>query len=504
MRPIGSMNTAVKSLPTEEVSETLEDVQFGPEALDRRRDRVRAHQATIAFARQAWIKNNKYFYSSVQKLFRFLIEPGKKVLSLRCQTGFFLDAAQAGRGVGVDLSEEMIAVAKSENPNFEFQVSNPEDYIPSERFDYIIFSDVGDTVEVSKVLNNLHAGCERHTRLIIYSYNHLWEPVVNLAVRLKLRMPLTDQNWLSEDDLSGLLELSNFELLKSFRILLFPYYVPLLSTFLNRFIARLPLINRLCFLTVLVARPTLAPKESKHFSVSVIIPCKNEKGNVEVAVNRIPQMGAHTEIIFCDDRSTDGTAEEVLRVKQARPDRDIQLAYGPGICKAKNVWIGFEKARGDILMILDADLTVMPEELPLFVEAIVSNKGEFINGSRLVYPLPKAAMKTFNMFGNKVFGLIFTYLLGRRTKDTLCGTKVIWRTDWERIRPYIGNWGVTDRWGDYDLLLSAAKLNLKIVDLPVHYQERVYGVTKMVNVVQNGIHMLKISYYGFQRLKLWY
>ena len=255
---------------------------------------------------------------------------------------------------------------------------------------------------------------------------------------------------------------------------------------------------------VIVGRmlPQRIPK--RELSVSVIIPCKDEKGNVEDAVRRIPRLAGQTEIIFCDDHSTDGTLEEVMRVRSVYSEQHIRLEYGPGICKSKNVWTGFNAATGDILMILDADLTTMPEELGYFLDVIASGQAEFVNGSRLIYPVPKGAMNAANMLGNKVFSVAFTYLLGQRVKDTLCGTKVLWRSDWERIKPMLGSWGTEDRWGDYELLFGAAKLNLKILDLPVHYQERIYGSTKMTKVFRHGLIMLKMCWHGFLKLKLGY
>jgi glycosyltransferase involved in cell wall biosynthesis len=255
---------------------------------------------------------------------------------------------------------------------------------------------------------------------------------------------------------------------------------------------------------IVVARPKPEPVNRSRLTVSVIIPCKNEKGNIEDAVKRIPELGHRTELIFCDDMSSDGTADEIRRMQQLYPDRLIRLVKGPGICKSTNVWTGFEAASGEILAILDADLTVMPEELPYFVDAICCGYAEFINGSRLVYPVPKTAMKAANMLGNKFFSLVFSYLLGQRIKDTLCGTKVLWRADWDRIRPMIGTWGTMDRWGDYELLFGAAKLNLRILDQPVHYQERIYGATKMTKVFENGIIMLKMCMHGFLKLRVDY
>ena len=228
-----------------------------------------------------------------------------------------------------------------------------------------------------------------------------------------------------------------------------------------------------------VARLVPAPIDREKLSVSVIIPCKDERGNVADAVRRIPPLGGRTEIIFCDDKSIDGTASEVRRMQEMHPECDIRLEQGPGICKSENVWTGFDAASGDILVILDADLTTMPEELPYFVEAMASGVAEFVNGSRLIYPVPRGAMKGANMLGNKFFSLAFSYLLKQRVKDTLCGTKVLWRSDWQRLKLFCGTWGIEDRWGDYELLFGASKLNLRIVDLPVHYQERVYGTTNM-------------------------
>ncbi len=477
---------------------------WGPAALGAKRDAVRQHQARFAAQRERWIAGNAYFYNQVKRILRFIIEPGKRVLNLRCQTGFLLDALAPARGVGIEVSREMTAIAQQKFPQHEFLTADPEDLALNETFDYILFDNVSDTVDVQRAFTQLQRVAEPHTRLVIYTYNHLWEPILTLAERLRLKMPLPEQNWLSEDDLRNLLELAGWQWLRTYRIVLFPKWIPLLSWFMNRVLAKLPGLNRLCMINVLVARPAPQPVAPQSVSVSVIIPCKNEAGNIEPAVRRIPQMGRHTEIIFCDDKSTDGTADEVRRMQREHPDKDIKLVPGPGICKAQNVWTGFRAATGDILMILDADLTVMPEELPYFFDAIVTGKGEFINGSRMVYPMQQQAMKFTNMLGNKFFSLVFAYLLDQRIRDTLCGTKVLWRRDWHRLEKLLGTWGVEDRWGDYEELFGAAKLHLRIIDLPVHYQERIYGTTKMVKVFHNGLRMLRMCLACFRKLKLGY
>ncbi len=389
----------------------------------------------------------------------------------------------------------------STDPHYVFLQSDLEDLQLDGQFDYILFSDVADTIDVQQALERLKPLCANHTRLLIYTYSHLWEPILRLAERLRLRVPLKDVNWLSKHDLLTLLKLAGFECLYVYRIILFPKWIPLLSELLNRVLARLPGLRSLCMVTVLVARPSPVRRNPDSKKVSVIVPCKNEQGNVEAVVRRIPDMGSHTEIIFCDDQSTDGTAEEVRRMMERHPLRDIKLVEGPGICKADNVWTGFDAASGDVLMILDADLTVMPEELPNFFRALTDGTGEFINGSRLVYPMQRLAMKYSNMQGNKFFSMVFSFLLDQRIKDTLCGTKVLWRTDWERIRPLLRTWGVKDYWGDYELLFGAARRHLRIIDLPVHYQERLYGTTKMVRVFWNGMNMLRMCLAACIKLK---
>jgi SAM-dependent methyltransferase len=484
--------------------------QWGPAALDQRRERTRDHLAKIAARRESWINRNKYYYELLNRLFRFLVEPDKKVLSVRCGTGNLLAVVQPSDGKGVEICDEIVDIARQRNPSFEFAVAFPDKqefqqaFGPDEKFDYILLNDIGDIVDVLQALRNLRPLCLRHTRLLVATYNHLWEPLVTFAEWVGMKVPRTEQNWLSTSDIRNLLKLAGFEALQTHRIVLLPKYFPLLSTFLNRFCARLPFLSKLCMTQVVVARMLPPPVLPEELAVSVVIPCKNEKGNVEDAVLRIPHLTGRTELIFCDDQSTDGTAEEVLRVQALYPDKDIRLARGPGVCKSRNVWTGFDAATGDILMILDADLTTIPEELSYFVDVIVSGQAEFVNGSRLIYPVPKGAMNTANMLGNKFFSVAFTYLLGQRVKDTLCGTKVLWKSDWERIRPMLGGWGTEDRWGDYELLFGAAKLNLKIVDLPVHYQERIYGSTKMTRVFRNGLVMLRMCWHGFLKLKLGY
>ena len=481
--------------------EVLATETWGPSALDEMREARRKHQDAVAGRRVEWIRSNKYFYDRLKRLFQFIVEPGKRVLEVRCETGHFLDSVVPSYGLGVEISESMVASARQKFPNLQFVQSDPEDLELNETFDYILFNHIFDTVDILRAFDRIRQHCTSETQLVVINYNQLWQPILQLASKTGLRSRFVEPNWVSENDIRNFLKLAGFRPVRKHRLVLFPKWIPILSGLMNDWLARLPGLRRLCLMQVIVARLMPKPKREEDVTVSVVVPCRNEIGNVQPAVERIPSMGKHTEILFCNDKSTDGTADEVRRMKALYPDKDIRLVEGPGICKAENVWTGFRASRGDVLMILDADLTVLPEELPVFFRALVSSRGDFVNGSRLVYPMQRYAMKFANMIGNKFFGLVFSYLLDQRIKDTLCGTKVLWRKDWISMESSLGMWGIQDHWGDYELLFGATKLHLEIVEVPVHYQERIYGVTKMTRVFSNGLRMLRICWHAWGRLE---
>jgi SAM-dependent methyltransferase len=479
---------------------TGKQMSWGIAALDEVRQARRAHQDANANGREKWIKRNPYFYERAARLLRFIVEPGKRVLEIRCLTGHMLEKLEPSRGVGVEIGGSILEIARNEHPHLEFVQSDPENLNLNECFDYVVFNHVFDTLDILRAFERVRRHCTEDTVFIIVNYSQWWQPILELASRLGLRSQFVEPNWVNENDLRGFLKLAGFRPVHKYRSMLVPKWVPGVSWILNEILGRFPGLRRLCMMQIMVARPVREAKRLEAVSVSVIVPCKNEEKNIQLAVERIPVMGKQTEIIFCDDHSTDGTASEVRRMQALHPEKTIRLVSGPGVCKAENVWTGFRAATGDVLMILDADLAVMPEELPIFLEALVKGRGEFINGSRLVYPMQKLAMKFANMIGNKFFGLTFSFLLDQRIKDTLCGTKVLWRRDWTRMERNLGTWGIKDLWGDYELLFGASRLQLEIVEVPVHYQERLHGVTKMTRVFANGWRMVKICWHAWRRL----
>ena len=454
----------------------------------------------LAADREYWQRKGSYYYEDQQRYMRFLIPEGLRVLEVGCGLGDLLAAVKPSRGVGVDLSGSMVKEASRRHPSLEFRVADCESLDLDETFDIIILADVmGHLLDVEAALRRLRACCTPKTRIVIAYYNFLWEPLLRLTEWLGLKMPQQQQNWLSPADIHNLLRLADYEVVKTERRLLLPKRIPVISAVLNRFLAFLPGLNRLCLSHYIVARKR-GPRTRPEYSTTILIPCRNEQGNIEPAIQRIPKFGSNQEILFVDGHSTDGTPQEIQRVIAAYPEKDIKFLIQDGKGKGDAVRKGFAHATGEILMILDADLTMPPEDLPKFYDAIASDKGEFINGSRLVYPMEQEAMRFLNLLGNKFFSMAFSWLLNQRIKDTLCGTKVLFRDDYLRIVTNRNYFGDFDPFGDFDLLFGATKLNLKILEVPIRYQDRTYGTTN-IHRFAHGWLLLKMTVYGFFRLK---
>jgi ubiquinone/menaquinone biosynthesis C-methylase UbiE len=455
----------------------------------------------LAPRRDYWKRKNSYYYDYVENFLSFLVAPNKSVLEVGCGTGDLLFKLNPKRGLGIDISSKMLEIAniKYKKKGLEFRMADIKDI--NEEFDFVVMSDVvGYMEDVQNVFLKLHQVTHPGTRIIITQYSQLWEPVLGLASRLKLRMPSSIQNWLSADDIENLLYLSGFEVVKRGSKLLLPKYIPLLSSLCNRFLVNLWPFNNFALINYLVARPSPTPNKIPA-SVSIVVPARNEAGMIKKIVDELPDLGSKTEVILVEGHSKDNTRQEIKEVlKSYRGNKRLRFTVQDGIGKGDAVRKGFDMADGDILMIYDADVTVPPEELEKFYDALTAGKGEFINGCRLVYPMEKQSMNILNYAGNKFFSFMFSWLLGQKIKDTLCGTKVFWKKDYEDIkrgRRFFGNF---DPFGDFDLLFGAAKLNLKIVDLPVHYKERVYGMTN-ISRWRHGWLLLKMTLFAMKKIK---
>lgn len=468
-------------------------------------EKIAEYFDSVADRRDRWIAKNRYYYGQIEKLARFIVPAGSRVLELGCGTGNLLHAVRPSRGVGVDISGRMIEIARQKYPGYLFVHSSLEEFEADEEFEYIIVSDTLDTVDdVQSALEKIRDLSSPRTRVLISTFNYLWQPVIKLAEAISQRMPQPTPSWLSQFDVENLCELAGLETISAGNRILIPKPIFFISDWVNRYLAQLPLVNHLCLVHYRVVKsrnivPVAAARN--RFSCSVVIPARNERGNIANALKRLPRMGKSTEVIFVEGHSQDGTWEEIRRVAEDyRGKWAIRFFRQPGKGKGDAVRRGFSAASGDILMILDADLTVSPEDLPKFYDAIATGRGEFLNGSRLVYPLEKQAMNFLNIVGNKVFSMLFTYLLGRKLKDTLCGTKVLFREDYEKIARNRSYFGDFDPFGDYDLIFGAVKQNLKIVEIPIRYKSRTYGSTN-IRRFNDGWLLLKMCLFAARKIK---
>lgn len=539
-----------------ELTETLanarpETVQTYDPARAAYADARRRHWDQQAVASDSYKGWGGAYHERLIEIYRFAITPGLRVLEIGCGTGDLLAAVKPSYGVGVDLSLEMIARARARHPNLHFVEADAHDFsfdeslhgptsgASSGTFDVIILSDlVNDLWDVQLVLQRLRPLCHPRTRMMLNMYSKLWEWPLGFAQRAGLTRRQLRQNWFTPGDLANLLYLAGFEVMRHQQEVLWPLRTPIVEGLCNRYLVKLWPFRHLALTNVLLARPQPEPRpestgrepttlgreltthkrepatpgrgmaHDQHDStvrprrptVSVIVAARNEEGNVENIFNRVPQMGGGTELIFVEGHSNDDTYGAIERAIAARVGTNTKLFRQPGKGKGDAVRKGFAEAGGDVLMILDADLTVPPEDLPRFYDALVSGKGEFVNGVRLVYPMEAHAMRLLNLAGNKFFSMAFSWLLGQPIKDTLCGTKVLWRDEYRLLvanRPYFGDF---DPFGDFDLIFGAAKLNLKIVDLPVRYRDRTYGTTN-ISRFRHGWLLLQMTAVAARRLK---
>jgi hypothetical protein len=458
-----------------------------------------------------YYKKNAAYHDAITRLIRFVVPEGANVLQVGCATGDLLAELRPGTGVGVEMSPRMVARAKEKYPQLDFVLCDPEQLDAPElrgrTFDFIVVSDMLGTMDdIWAAFRAIHQVCHSETRVIITYYNFLWEPVLSAATKLGFRAPIPDQNWLGMADIENLIELSGFDLIRRGTAQLLPMSLGPLSRLANRYLASAPILEHLALTQFFVCRPLpiAAKSPSESLSCSVIVPCKNEFGNVDDIVARTPEMGRGTELIFVDGNSTDGTVAAIERHIAAGTRPNMRLIHqGSGKGKGDAVRKGFAAATGDVLFILDADLTVPPEDLPRFYAAIAEGKAEFVNGSRLVYPMEGEAMRFLNSLGNKFFGLALSAVLEQRLKDTLCGTKVLRRRDYEKIAANRSFFGDFDPFGDFDLLFGAAKQNLKILEMPIRYRARTYGETK-ISRFRDGATLLRMTAHAFRKFRLAY
>lgn len=473
--------------------------------MGRRKQSILAQADKLAPERDKWIVRNSYYYGEEARYLQRLIPPGKTVLEIGCGTGALLAALRPARGIGIDFSGAMIEVARRRHPELTFIHGDAEESATlaaiGEPVDFVVLADsFGLLDDCQGFLERLGQVIAPHTRLIIAYHNHLWEPVLWLGQAVGMKMPQVEESWLAERDVVNLLDLGGFDVIQTDRRQILPRRLLGLGTLVNRYIGTLPLIQCLGVRNYVVARLREEGVEDPPPSLTVIVPCQNERGNIAPLVERLPQICERMELVFVEGRSKDGTYEEMERVIATHPERSIRASRQDGTGKGDAVRKGVSLATGDIIMILDADMTVPPEDLFKFYRALASNRAEFVNGTRFVYPMEGGAMRFLNLLGNRAFSAIFSWLLNRRFTDTLCGTKALRKANWDAIIKDRDYFGVEDPFGDFDLILGSSRLLLKSIEIPVRYAERNYGETQISRFL-HGWYLLRMAAVAYRKLK---
>ena len=381
---------------------------------------------------------------------------------------------------------------------FVDNIKNPDYDLSS--IEYVCIScTISDVYDIVDFFSTLKLKLPDHAKVFYCNYNWKWEWAFILSGLIGFSMKKRWGNFYRDADLNCFLDMSGWENIQEIRRYLLPFKLKFISTFFDNLV-RLPILRGFALNTFFVARKKSEGIIEDH-SVTVLIPCKNEETNIEAIVKRMPLFGKSIELIFVNDKSTDRTESKILSCQKQFPQKNIKLIEGDGKGKGEAVREGMKTASGDICMILDADLSVIPEDLPQFYNAINSRRADFIHGTRLVYSQEYDAMRPANILGNILFSLIFSYVLEQRVTDTLCGTKVYWRRDWlifEEMKSILKD---TDVWGDYNLIFGAARFGLKVGELPVRYFQRLEGVTKMNKRIRNGLIMLRVAWHALFSVK---
>lgn len=462
------------------------------------------HFDRVAATDQRARRLQRGFHGQLLRHFQHHVPAGSRVLEWGCGAGDLLRGLQPAHGLGVDVSPAMIEKARMRHADSgcDYRVGDVLATEIPEGFDHIVLDYLlGYLPDIQTALEKIKRSAHARTRLHITTLNTPWKFPLRWAQFFGAVMPQPPSNWLSHVDLFNLLELAGWEVVHFERIQLCPFRIPLLAPLLNRLVVRLPGFRHLGITVAITARPRLPPRINGRVTCSVVVPARNEAGNIRPALDRIPRLGERTEIIFVEGNSKDETWATIQRECAAYDGPHVVRAIQqPGKGKWDAVRAGFAIAQGDVLVIQDADLTAPPEELGKFFEALADGRAEFANGSRMVYPMEAKAMRFLNLLGNKFFAEALTYVLGQPVKDSLCGTKMILRSDYARLLERIKPFGNFDPFGDFNLLYGSSLLDLRIRDIPVRYRDRTYGETN-ISRFSHGWMLLKMVWFGLRKLK---
>jgi hypothetical protein len=432
--------------------------------------------------REIFLKKFRYLFDEISSFLNTCINNPKKIIFFCCGNS--------------TIANKIIADEKYINEIVKHDHLN---YLKEENiknFDHIIIADIEHQKNISENLIELSKNITDDARIIVISKSLVWSLLIKIYKKIFHKFAPSSYNFLPYQNLKSYLMESNLEIIRNEKIIFLPFYIPYFTNLLNK-IFRLPVLNFFCLINItIVKRKNI--KENYH-SISYIIPCKNEEGNIEKFEEEL-KNNKNEEFLFGDDNSSDSTKQKILKLMEKF--HNVSIYDGPGISKSKNVYKGIELSNGEIIVIYDADHTVKFEDIKKAIKILNSTNADMINCTRMIYPQEINAMKRLNFFGNIMFAKFFSIIFDKKITDTLCGTKIFYKKNWSALAKYTSCWGIEDRWGDFDLLLSAYKNNLKIIEVPVHYYERDSGKTKMVSLISNTLRMFFLVLNGFYNLKI--
>jgi SAM-dependent methyltransferase len=442
----------------------------------------------------------RFLQEDLSSAIRQLIHQDSSVLEAGQGAGRLLASLPNEVRWGIDIMPEAADKARSLDPSMHLTVGDATTVNLGRKFDAIICDRLCHSVsDIQRLLENLAAHLEPDGRLFLTTFNFIWQLPLSVGEKIGFKEPSPPENWLSSSDLENLFALTGLEAVHFDDRLLLPMKLPIFSRLINRYAPRLPPTKLFSLYRIYTLRKRRERRPASK--VTVVVPARNEAGNIDAAIRRTPVMGKGTELVFVEGGSSDGTRDRILDA-MSKYDGPLELKFHAQTGKGKGdaVRTGFANATGDLLMILDADLTVVPEDLPKFYEVMVSGLTDYVHGTRLVYPMEDKAMRFLNKLGNAFFAKTFSFLLDQPIKDTLCGTKVLWTDDYKRIvrnRSYFGDF---DPFGDFDLIFGARKINLKILEIPVRYRNRTYGETN-ISRFRHGLLLLRMCFFASRKIK---
>jgi len=449
--------------------------------------------------RISFVKNKSFLFSEISNFLNNCISDSKKIIFFCCGNSLISKYVNSNnkyiQEIDNSYNEELLINSEYKNLNDDYERIIKE-------VDHIIIADIEHQKNPSRNLLQISKKINDDARIIVLSKSFFWFFLIRILKNIFSEFAPKNYNFLPTNYLNNLFNICNLEVVRTEKIIAFPIYIPFITNVINK-LFRLPLLNFFCINNLTILKKIESNKKKLDTQkISIVIPCKNEEKNISLFKNNLINLGKETEFLFGNDKSEDKTAEEVKKLNSDDQNLDIILYEAPGVCKSENVYKGIEESSGDIIVIYDADLTVDFEDVALCLKIFTETNADFLNCTRMIYPQNNNAMKKTNFLGNMTFAFLFSVLFKSKITDTLCGTKIFYKRDWDKIKKDVSSWGAKDLWGDFDLLIGAYKNNLKLIEFPVTYYERKEGITKMTSVLKNGTRMLWIVIYSFYKLRL--